>query len=91
MSERRVAQIREALETNLKPLTLEISDDSHLHVGHAGAREGKGHFSVQIVADDFEGMSLIKRHRTVYGALGSLMETDIHALSIDARAPGESA
>ncbi len=89
MSEHRLAAIRKALEATFEPIQLEIDDDSHLHAGHAGAKEGKGHFSVRITAEAFSGQSLIKRHRAVYAALGELMETEIHALAIDARAPEE--
>ncbi len=89
MSEHRLAAIRKALEATFEPRQLEIDDDSHLHAGHAGAKEGKGHFSVRITAEAFSGQSLIKRHRAVYAALGELMETEIHALAIDARAPEE--
>lgn len=86
--EQRVAAIRAALEAALSPSALEIVDDSQRHAGHAGARDGRGHFRVSIVSEVFTGMSRIARHRAVYAALGSLMETDIHALSIEARAPG---
>ena len=89
MSEHRLAAIRKALEATFEPIHLAIDDDSHLHAGHAGAKEGKGHFSVRITAEAFSGQSLIKRHRAVYAALGELMETEIHALAIDARAPEE--
>lgn len=86
----RVNRIREALTVALTPEVLEITDDSHLHVGHAGAKTGKGHFSVRIVSELFAGRSPIDRHRLVYGALGEMMQTDIHALVIDARAPDEA-
>ncbi|MGE0483308.1 MAG: BolA family protein [Gammaproteobacteria bacterium] len=89
MSTRRVELIRNALEAALSPRELDIVDDSHRHAGHAGAREGKGHFSVRIVAEAFRGLAPLARHRTVYAALGSLMQSDIHALAIDARAPEE--
>ena len=85
----RVAAIRACLETELAPVSLEIIDDSHRHAGHAGARDGRGHFSVTIVASGFAGANRIARHRMVYAALGSLMQTDIHALSVTALAPGE--
>lgn len=88
MSER-VELIRLALELRLRPVELVVEDESHLHAGHAGARSGKGHFRVRVVAEAFRGMRLIHRHRAVYDALGGLMQTDIHALAIDARAPGE--
>ena len=86
----RVARIRETVTLALPPEVIEITDDSHLHAGHAGARSGKGHFTLRVVADAFTGRSLIDRHRMIYAALGDLMHTDIHALSIVARAPGES-
>lgn len=85
----RLALIRCALENNLSPVLLEVSDESHLHVGHAGARSGKGHFHVKIASTQFIGLSLIKRHRLVYAALDELMVSDIHALGIDALAPNE--
>lgn len=69
---------------------VEIEDQSHLHHGHAGAREGKGHFSLTIVAPDFLGKSRLERHRMIYAALGTLMHTDIHALQIDAQSPEDT-
>lgn len=80
----RVAAIRDALETAFTPSELEIRDDSHRHAGHAGARDGRGHFDVRIVSKAFAGMTPLARHRAVYAALGDLMTTDIHALSIRA-------
>jgi BolA protein len=87
----RPARIRTLLETAFAPLALEVVDDSARHAGHAGARDGRGHFNVSIVSDAFAGQSPIARHRAVYAALGDLMTTDIHALSIRARTPGEAA
>lgn len=84
----RTETLREALAA-LAPTQLEISDDSHKHVGHEGARDGRGHFSVLIVSPRFAGMNAIGRHRAVYEAVGELMLTDIHALSIRAYAPEE--
>lgn len=86
----RLERIRAALQAELKPLTLEVIDDSQKHVGHAGARDGRGHFNVDIVAEAFAGMAPLARHRRVYGALGELMTSDIHALSIKARTPQEA-
>lgn len=83
----RLVAIRAALEQALQPLHLELRDDSHRHVGHAGARDGRGHYSLHIASEAFAGQTPLQRHRTVYAALGSLMETDIHALSIDAEWP----
>ena len=85
----RMERMRQRLEAAFAPLALDVVDDSHRHVGHAGARDGRGHFSVAIVSDAFAGLSPLARHRAVYAALGEMMETDIHALAIEARAPGE--
>ncbi|MGE4071914.1 MAG: BolA family protein [Lysobacterales bacterium] len=85
----RMQRIRNSLEGALAPESLELIDDSHKHVGHAGARDGRGHFSVRIVASCFQGQRPLARHRMVYVALGALMDTDIHALSIQALTPEE--
>jgi BolA protein len=84
----RVDRIRAALQA-LQPEHLAIEDQSHEHAGHAGAATGRGHFRVEIVAAAFAGESAVARHRRVYAALGELMQTDIHALSLQAKAPGE--
>ncbi len=84
----RVDAIRAALAA-LQPSVLEISDDSHKHAGHEGARDGRGHYSLLIVSAAFSGLNAIARHRAVYEAVGSLMQTDIHALSMRAYAPEE--
>ncbi len=86
----RVAAIRAALEAALAPTALEIEDESHRHAGHAGAADGRGHFRVDIVSETFAGLGSIARHRAVYAALGDLMTSDIHALSIRARSPAEA-
>jgi BolA family transcriptional regulator, general stress-responsive regulator len=86
----RVAEIRARLERQFAPIELAISDDSHRHAGHAGARDGRGHFSVRIVSPAFDGLRPLARHRAVYAALGEMMDTDIHALAIDARSPEET-
>ena len=83
-------RIRERLAAALSPAALDIDDESHRHAGHAGARDGRGHFRVRIVSAAFAGKAPLARHRAVYDALGDLMQTDIHALAIDARAPEES-
>lgn len=82
-------EIETALREQLQPEQLAVTDDSHLHAGHVGAREGR-HFSVQIVSARFNELSRLKRHRLVYDALHPLIPRGIHALAIDARAPGES-
>lgn len=73
----------------LSPDALEIYDDSHEHAGHAGARDGGGHFQVMIVSREFAGKSAVTRHRLVYKALSDLMPARIHALAIQAFAPEE--
>jgi BolA family transcriptional regulator, general stress-responsive regulator len=83
----RLARIEAALRTALAPTALEIRDDSHLHAGHAGARSGRGHYHVTICSQAFAGLSPVARHRAVYAALGTLMDTDIHALSMQLSAP----
>jgi BolA protein len=87
MSTPMVEQIRERLQQALDPSTLEVLDEGYKHAGHAN--EGKGHFHVRIVSAAFAGQLSIKRHRLVYAALQGLMDNGIHALSIDAKAPGE--
>lgn len=85
----RLDAIREKLEAQLAPLELQVVDESHKHAGHEGARDGRGHFAVRIVSAAFEGVNLLARHRLVYDALGTLMQSDIHALSLKAQAPSE--
>jgi len=83
----RTELIRSALQQALSPCLLEIEDQSHLHAGHAGARDGRGHFHVTVQAQAFVGLPLMRRHKLIYAALGELMQSDIHALSITATAP----
>ena len=80
------ALIHQRLAVALQPARLAIRDDSHLHAGHAGAREG-GHYHVSIAAEAFRNLSVLSRHRLVYEALSSLLPGRIHALSIDASLP----
>jgi len=82
-------EIESAVRAALEPDSIEVQDDSHLHAGHAGAREGR-HFTVRVVSARFNGLSRVARHRLVYDALRILIPRGIHALAIDARAPGES-
>ncbi|MFT7721899.1 MAG: BolA family protein [Roseateles sp.] len=81
--------IEARLRAALAPTALSLRDDSARHAGHAGAREG-GHFHLAIVSDRFTGLPRLARHRLVYHCLADLMQRGIHALAIDARAPGES-
>lgn len=86
----RMGEMESRLRAVLAPVDVEIIDESHLHAGHVGARDGRGHFAVRIVSGMFTGMSALARHRAVYAALAELMTTEIHALSITARAPDDS-
>ncbi len=81
-------QIERVLLEALAPEELTVRDDSHLHAGHAGAREGR-HFHVQIVSARFDGLTPVARHRLVYHALDHLIAQGIHALAIEAKAPGK--
>ena len=85
----RCMQIRAALTAAFSPTTLTIEDQSAQHRGHAGAATGKGHFAVSLVAEAFHSKTQVARHRAIYTALASLLETDIHALSIEALSPDE--
>lgn len=84
VAESLAARLRAALD----PTQLEVQDDSHLHAGHAGAREG-GHFTLRLRSARFTGLSRLARHRLVYDSLGSLGALGVHALAIEARAPDE--
>lgn len=84
---KRLIEMEQRLRTALNPVQLELIDESHLHAGHAGALTGKGHFALRIVSEQFRDKLPLARHRLVYAALAELMETDIHALRIDAQAP----
>jgi BolA protein len=89
MNEALIGELRHALQAALAPATLEITDDSARHAGHAGARSG-GHFRVTLVAEAFRGRSALERHRLVYAALAPLMAGRVHALNITARTPDET-
>jgi len=90
MTSTRVERLTERLRAGLAPETLEVIDDSHHHVGHVGAADGRGHFTVLVVSQRFAGLNTVRRHRLVYEVVGDMMDTDIHALSIQALAPGET-
>ena len=89
MNDDREQRIRRRLEAAFSPLELLIKDQSHLHAGHAGAADGRGHFEIRIVAEAFDGKKPLERHQSVYAALGDLLQSDIHALRIKATAPSE--
>ena len=85
MTTDRVATIEAKLKDAFSPTELLVKDQSHLHAGHEGAKDGRGHFEVTICAAGLTGKSRIEAHRLVYDALGDLMQTDIHALRINIR------
>ncbi|GFP94628.1 sufe-like protein chloroplastic [Phtheirospermum japonicum] len=84
-------RIKEILEKELSPVELEIEDVSYQHAGHAGVRgsDGETHFNVKVVSQEFEGKSLVKRHRLIYGLLQDELQSRLHALSITAKTPAE--
>lgn len=81
--------IKQLLNESLKPDLLEIIDNSAAHAGHAGAKSGGGHYHVTIIAEAFEGKTLVHRHQLIYKALGDMMKQQIHALGINALSPSE--
>ena len=79
------------LTAALGPTCLDLEDQSHRHVGHSGHDpRGESHFALTIVSAHFEGLGRVQRQRRVYAALGDLMTTRVHALTIKALAPGEA-
>lgn len=90
MSERR-ERIENKLRKELEAIEIEVIDESHLHAGHAGAREGGGHFRVRVVSERFAGLNRVAAQRLVYGILSEEMKSEIHALSIHASAPESGA
>ena len=82
--------IKQKLNEAIKPEIIELIDDSAAHAGHAGAKGGAGHYNVTIVAEAFEGKTLVQRHQLVYQALADLMKNEIHALGINALSPSEN-
>ncbi|MCK5831738.1 MAG: BolA family transcriptional regulator [Methylococcales bacterium] len=82
--------IKQKLNEAIQPKTIEIIDNSAAHAGHAGAQSGGGHYNVTIVADAFDGKTLVQRHQLIYQALGDLMKNEIHALGINALTPTEN-
>jgi BolA family transcriptional regulator, general stress-responsive regulator len=86
----RQERVRERLAAAFAPVELVVTDESHLHEGHAGAAGGASHFRVRIVAAAFRGISPVARHRLVYDAVADLMKSEIHALAIEALPPAGS-
>lgn len=89
MNDARRHSIQTILAKRFEPAEILVKDQSHLHAGHEGAKDGKGHFDVTIVSEAFDGFNRLQRHRMVYDALQQLLETDIHALRIKAYTPSE--
>lgn len=86
----RIARIEDSLRRALDIQSIVVRDDSHKHAGHEGARDGRGHFAVEVVSAAFAGKLPLARHRMVYAALDAMMVTDIHALQIRALTPDEA-
>jgi BolA protein len=78
----RMATIQTRLQKEFAPTVLEVIDDSHLHVGHAGSRDGAGHYTVVVVAECFNGKNRVAVHREIYAVLADLIPLEIHALQI---------
>ena len=90
INQTRIALFEQDLHKAFSVDRLQIEDESHLHAGHAGAASGGGHFKLTIVAPEFKGLSLVARHRAIYAALNRHIPIEIHALTINAIAPGEA-
>jgi BolA protein len=88
-TQQRLDEIEKRLQEAMQPTRLEVIDEGHKHVGHAGAKDGRGHFRVLIRSAKFAGLSMVQQHRLVYQAMGELMQSDIHALAIEAGTPEE--
>lgn len=85
----RMERIRNRLDATFAPLDCQLTDESHMHAGHAGAASGAGHYHLRLVSGHFEGVNRVARHRLVYDSLRDMMHSDIHALTIIAIAPSE--
>jgi len=82
MTSPRIQRITQQLEEQLSPTQLEVIDDSALHIGHAGSKDGAGHFTIRISSPSFKGLNRVAQHRLVYDALSALISQEIHALAI---------
>ena len=85
-NQERITQIQQILNEKFSPINLKVTDDSSKHAGHPGAASGAGHFSVSITASIFADKTPVQRHQLIYAALADMLETEIHALSIKAKA-----
>ena len=86
----RVERIRKKLLDRLDAVSVDVEDESHLHIGHEGAKDGKGHFRVTVVSEKFRGCSRVQAQRQVFDVLADEMKSEIHALSVQTRVPGDS-
>lgn len=83
--------IQQKLTTRLAPARLDITDESHLHAGHVGARPGgESHFRVEVVSAAFEGMNRVARQRLVYEILSDELAAGLHALALKTHTPAEA-
>ncbi|HEY0285387.1 MAG TPA: BolA family protein [Vicinamibacterales bacterium] len=89
MTSPRVERIRSVLEGAFAGARVAVEDDSARHAGHAGARDGAGHFIVRVESQEFAGRSRLERHRLVYKALADMLPREIHALNIEAVSPDD--
>jgi len=87
--DQRKQMIQEHLQRTFAPIVCQLTDESALHAGHAGARGGAGHYRLMLISAVFQGQNRISRHRLVYDCLRDMMQTEIHALAITALAPSE--
>lgn len=83
----RIEKIEVLLQAALSPTTLEIEDEGRFHVGHEGAKAGKGYFFVSMTSEKFRGKTRVAQHQMVYDALREMLETDIHALRLKTGTP----
>lgn len=83
--------IERKLTERLSPVELVVEDVSHQHAGHAGAPRGSSetHFNVKVISQEFQGLSLVKRHRLIYGLLQEELQNGLHALSLITKTPAE--
>jgi BolA protein len=89
MTSPRAERIKAMLEERFSAARVSVHDDSARHAGHAGSRDGAGHFIVEIESEDFSGRSRLERHRLIYQALASMLPREIHALNIVAVSPDD--
>ena len=83
MNTTRIELMHRLLSEALEPTSCEIIDEGHLHIGHEGARGGRGHYRIRIASPRFSGLTRIAQHRLVYDALADLMVDEIHAVCVE--------